>query len=170
MTSLASVFVSQYLTCLTTSRSQTDKLAFDVGLQEHATGKSTFPDLLLSGVLGQGLLRSIMNMLFISDSKPTNQWGQEIDLINFWRMCDENTGTTNRSSGSKLKGGIFHLSEGNHFVTPAVTQQRNSWFGGVGCSQWLETFLSNLIRCQGHFIWNFCSAESLGYVPVRILS
>ncbi|VTJ72603.1 Hypothetical predicted protein, partial [Marmota monax] len=27
-----------YLTCLTTSRSQTDKLAFDVGLQEQATG------------------------------------------------------------------------------------------------------------------------------------
>lgn len=45
--------VSQYLTCLTTSRSQTDKLAFDVGLREHATGKSTFPDLLLSGVSGR---------------------------------------------------------------------------------------------------------------------
>uniref|UniRef100_A0A8I3QCS0 Ryanodine receptor 3 n=1 Tax=Canis lupus familiaris TaxID=9615 RepID=A0A8I3QCS0_CANLF len=35
-----SVFVSQYLTCLTTSRSQTDKLAFDVGLREHATGEA----------------------------------------------------------------------------------------------------------------------------------
>lgn len=33
----------QYLTCLTTSRSQTDKLAFDVGLREHATGKLPFP-------------------------------------------------------------------------------------------------------------------------------
>ncbi|EPY73485.1 hypothetical protein CB1_004774007 [Camelus ferus] len=31
----------KYLTCLTTSRSQTDKLAFDVGLREHATGKSS---------------------------------------------------------------------------------------------------------------------------------
>ncbi|MGH0122917.1 UNVERIFIED_CONTAM: hypothetical protein FKN15_018584 [Acipenser sinensis] len=28
-----------YLTCLTTSRSQTDKLAFDVGLQEDSTGE-----------------------------------------------------------------------------------------------------------------------------------
>jgi hypothetical protein len=28
---------------LTTSRSQTDKLAFDVGLREHATGKLSFP-------------------------------------------------------------------------------------------------------------------------------
>lgn len=28
----------QYLSCLTTSRSMTDKLAFDVGLQEDATG------------------------------------------------------------------------------------------------------------------------------------
>ncbi|KAF4017270.1 hypothetical protein G4228_008671 [Cervus hanglu yarkandensis] len=31
-------FSGMYLTCLTTSRSQTDKLAFDVGLREHATG------------------------------------------------------------------------------------------------------------------------------------
>ncbi|KAI4540342.1 hypothetical protein MG293_009383 [Ovis ammon polii] len=30
-------FSGMYLTCLTTSRSQTDKLAFDVGLREHAT-------------------------------------------------------------------------------------------------------------------------------------
>lgn len=28
----------QYLTCLKTSRSLTDKLSFDVGLQEHSTG------------------------------------------------------------------------------------------------------------------------------------
>ncbi|KFO32898.1 Ryanodine receptor 3 [Fukomys damarensis] len=34
----------QYLTCLTTSRSQTDKLAFDVGLREHATGKRRMRD------------------------------------------------------------------------------------------------------------------------------
>uniref|UniRef100_A0A5F8HEA4 Ryanodine receptor 3 n=1 Tax=Monodelphis domestica TaxID=13616 RepID=A0A5F8HEA4_MONDO len=33
-------FSRMYLTCLTTSRSQTDKLAFDVGLQEHATGEA----------------------------------------------------------------------------------------------------------------------------------
>ncbi|KAK2505613.1 hypothetical protein MC885_012719 [Smutsia gigantea] len=45
-------FSGMYLTCLTTSRSQTDKLAFDVGLREHATGKPAFPDLLLSGVSG----------------------------------------------------------------------------------------------------------------------
>lgn len=31
---------SQYLSCLTTSRSLTDKLAFDVGLQEDSTGDS----------------------------------------------------------------------------------------------------------------------------------
>lgn len=29
----------QYLSCLTTSRSVTDKLAFDVGLQKDAAGK-----------------------------------------------------------------------------------------------------------------------------------
>ncbi|XP_041123116.1 ryanodine receptor 3 isoform X8 [Polyodon spathula] len=33
-------FSSMYLTCLTTSRSQTDKLAFDVGLQEDSTGEA----------------------------------------------------------------------------------------------------------------------------------
>lgn len=33
----SSVFV-QYLCCLSTSRSSTDKLAFDVGLQEDTTG------------------------------------------------------------------------------------------------------------------------------------
>nr|XP_040130259.1 ryanodine receptor 3 isoform X1 [Ictidomys tridecemlineatus] len=33
-------FSGMYLTCLTTSRSQTDKLAFDVGLQEQATGEA----------------------------------------------------------------------------------------------------------------------------------
>ncbi|XP_027409257.1 ryanodine receptor 3 isoform X3 [Bos indicus x Bos taurus] len=33
-------FSGMYLTCLTTSRSQTDKLAFDVGLREHATGEA----------------------------------------------------------------------------------------------------------------------------------
>ncbi|ELK05575.1 Ryanodine receptor 3 [Pteropus alecto] len=33
-------FSRMYLTCLTTSRSQTDKLAFDVGLREHATGEA----------------------------------------------------------------------------------------------------------------------------------
>lgn len=40
MATLASCvcFSLQYLTCLTTSRSQTDKLAFDVGLQENAAG------------------------------------------------------------------------------------------------------------------------------------
>ncbi|ETE69863.1 Ryanodine receptor 3, partial [Ophiophagus hannah] len=32
-------FSGMYLTCLTTSRSQTDKLAFDVGLQENAIGE-----------------------------------------------------------------------------------------------------------------------------------
>ena len=31
----------QYLACLKTSRSQTDKLSFDVGLQEDSTGKRT---------------------------------------------------------------------------------------------------------------------------------
>lgn len=31
----------QYLACLKTSRSQTDKLSFDVGLQEDSTGKTT---------------------------------------------------------------------------------------------------------------------------------
>lgn len=30
----------QYLSCLTTSRSLTDKLAFDVGLQEDSIGKT----------------------------------------------------------------------------------------------------------------------------------
>ncbi|XP_062823289.1 ryanodine receptor 3 isoform X1 [Anolis carolinensis] len=33
-------FSGMYLTCLTTSRSQTDKLAFDVGLQENAAGEA----------------------------------------------------------------------------------------------------------------------------------
>ncbi|KAK9409672.1 RYR3: Ryanodine receptor 3 [Crotalus adamanteus] len=33
-------FSGMYLTCLTTSRSQTDKLAFDVGLQENAIGET----------------------------------------------------------------------------------------------------------------------------------
>ncbi|XP_019482753.1 PREDICTED: ryanodine receptor 3 [Hipposideros armiger] len=33
-------FSGMYLTCLTTSRSQTDKLAFDVGLREHASGEA----------------------------------------------------------------------------------------------------------------------------------
>uniref|UniRef100_W5N4D0 Ryanodine receptor 3 n=1 Tax=Lepisosteus oculatus TaxID=7918 RepID=W5N4D0_LEPOC len=33
-------FSGMYLTCLTTSRSQTDKLSFDVGLQEDATGEA----------------------------------------------------------------------------------------------------------------------------------
>lgn len=32
------MFVLQYLTCLKTSRSMTDKLSFDVGLQEDSTG------------------------------------------------------------------------------------------------------------------------------------
>lgn len=32
------LFMLQYLSCLTTSRSLTDKLAFDVGLQEDSTG------------------------------------------------------------------------------------------------------------------------------------
>lgn len=36
--SVISVFPLQYLSCLTTSRSLTDKLAFDVGLQEDSTG------------------------------------------------------------------------------------------------------------------------------------
>ena len=49
----------QYLACLKTSRSQTDKLSFDVGLQEDSTGKRTpmarfafihlFPSFILSG-------------------------------------------------------------------------------------------------------------------------
>lgn len=52
MTSLASALFPQYLTCLTTSRSQTDKLAFDVGLREHATGKSAHLGLLLQWSLG----------------------------------------------------------------------------------------------------------------------
>lgn len=34
-----SCFVLQYLTCLKTSRSMTDKLSFDVGLQEDSTGE-----------------------------------------------------------------------------------------------------------------------------------
>lgn len=38
VTQLALVF--QYLTCLKTSRSMTDKLSFDVGLQEDSTGKN----------------------------------------------------------------------------------------------------------------------------------
>lgn len=33
-------FLPQYLSCLTTSRSLTDKLAFDVGLQEDSTGRA----------------------------------------------------------------------------------------------------------------------------------
>ncbi|XP_056873644.1 ryanodine receptor 3 isoform X3 [Takifugu flavidus] len=33
-------FSSMYLTCLKTSRSLTDKLSFDVGLQEHSTGEA----------------------------------------------------------------------------------------------------------------------------------
>lgn len=36
---LMSIYPFQYLTCLKTSRSQTDKLSFDVGLQEDSTGK-----------------------------------------------------------------------------------------------------------------------------------
>lgn len=36
----------QYLTCLKTSRSQTDKLSFDVGLQEDSIGKLHYPTLL----------------------------------------------------------------------------------------------------------------------------
>lgn len=41
MTALRRVCVCQpqYLACLKTSRSQTDKLSFDVGLQEDSTGK-----------------------------------------------------------------------------------------------------------------------------------
>lgn len=35
-----SCFVLQYLTCLKTSRSMTDKLSFDVGLQEDSTGEA----------------------------------------------------------------------------------------------------------------------------------
>lgn len=35
--------VPQYLACLKTSRSQTDKLSFDVGLQEDSTGKTKAP-------------------------------------------------------------------------------------------------------------------------------
>lgn len=35
-------FSLQYLSCLTTSRSLTDKLAFDVGLQEDSTGCFAF--------------------------------------------------------------------------------------------------------------------------------
>lgn len=35
------LFILQYLSCLTTSRSLTDKLAFDVGLQEDSTGDYT---------------------------------------------------------------------------------------------------------------------------------
>lgn len=34
--------VLQYLTCLTSSRSQTDKLAFDVGLRENAAGMASY--------------------------------------------------------------------------------------------------------------------------------
>lgn len=36
------VTVLQYLTCLTSSRSQTDKLAFDVGLRENAAGMASY--------------------------------------------------------------------------------------------------------------------------------
>lgn len=64
VTSLSSALLSQYLTCLTTSRSQTDKLAFDVGLREHATGESVFPHLssLRSWVEG---LRWVMNVTYL---------------------------------------------------------------------------------------------------------
>lgn len=41
----------QYLSCLTTSRSLTDKLAFDVGLQEDSTG--TFKHSFLSKFKGR---------------------------------------------------------------------------------------------------------------------
>uniref|UniRef100_A0A8C7FDW2 Ryanodine receptor 3 n=1 Tax=Oncorhynchus kisutch TaxID=8019 RepID=A0A8C7FDW2_ONCKI len=37
---LMCVYTLQYLTCLKTSRSQTDKLSFDVGLQEDSTGEA----------------------------------------------------------------------------------------------------------------------------------
>uniref|UniRef100_A0A6I8NPW3 Ryanodine receptor 3 n=1 Tax=Ornithorhynchus anatinus TaxID=9258 RepID=A0A6I8NPW3_ORNAN len=37
---LRHAFSGMYLTCLTMSRSQTDKLAFDVGLREHAVGEA----------------------------------------------------------------------------------------------------------------------------------
>lgn len=36
---------AQYLACLKTSRSQTDKLSFDVGLQEDSTGNGPPPPL-----------------------------------------------------------------------------------------------------------------------------
>ena len=36
---------------MNTSRSQTDKLAFDVGLLEHATGKVSFPVLVWWGLM-----------------------------------------------------------------------------------------------------------------------
>lgn len=45
----------QYLSCLTTSRSLTDKLAFDVGLQEDSTGKKHLGTSFLLGLLS-GLL------------------------------------------------------------------------------------------------------------------
>lgn len=41
-TALSLLSSLQYLSCLTTSRSLTDKLAFDVGLQEDSTGTFSF--------------------------------------------------------------------------------------------------------------------------------
>lgn len=108
MTSLASALIPQYLTCLTTSRSQTDKLAFDVGLREHATGKSTHPRSVDQWDLGLGGLEKEAGCK--SFGIP-HQPGQEIGLIELCRriiikniigMQNENIGMQNEGEHEAL--------------------------------------------------------------------
>ena len=101
MASLASALIPQYLTCLTTSRSQTDKLAFDVGLREHAAGKSTCPRSAAQWDLELGAFEKEAG--YKSFGIP-NQLGQEISLIELWRRIIKNIiGMQNENIGMQNK-------------------------------------------------------------------
>lgn len=113
MTLLASALIPQYLTCLTTSRSQTDKLAFDVGLWEHATGKSTCPRSAAQWDLGLGGFEKEAGR---KSSGIPNQPGQEIGLIELWkrRIIKNIIGMQNENIGMQ--------SEGEHEALTTICQ------------------------------------------------
>ena len=59
----------QYLCCLSTSRSSTDKLAFDVGLQEDTTGRISLASALLATLAIYTFYENTVGLILVKNNK-----------------------------------------------------------------------------------------------------
>lgn len=98
-------FILQYLSCLTTSRSLTDKLAFDVGLQEDSTG---------GFVLCSALFPMHSMLDFVNSKSVSPQTGEAC----WWTI---HPASKQRSEGEKVRVGddliLVSVSSERYLVT-----------------------------------------------------